>query len=481
MPASAIDDRRAGRCRRADDDALRRWRSNRRRPRRSQRRSRSTCRPHRRVAEPVAVDVPSASTSAEPQTTEVPTAAEEDFVSIYGDGALPDARGTPAGLRPVGTLQPPDAHLQQRGRPHHRQAAGEGVHESGAAPGAPGRQQLLLEPLPAAHRAQQPAAGQAEAGGPGDGPLRAQRHAGPGRHLRSGDRRRAAAARARTSARRSACGAGSDRVTSSCRCSGRARCATCSAWRATRRSALLRGDRRGQGAHLPAGPAAGRRAHAVAVGRCACAKARRTITRWCATRGCSAAITRSSATARSKTTTSLPDYLREREQPDRADRRDPGHARWTAADGQLSAFLRLGFEFQALRHQVARGSFFLPLTPSSTSRRARGMTACVRILQAVARGLVGLRRAVQARADRREVGQEVRSPNRAAVPPVSLIFIACFCSLSRVHTRSTTRSIAISVFGEANTTPFSNASRLQAVDRIPAPPTARLRSARTRW
>ncbi|MUV13139.1 MlaA family lipoprotein [Noviluteimonas gilva] len=45
---------------------------------------------------PVAVDaaVPSASTSAQPQTTEVPTAAEEDFVSIYGDGALP----TPAEL-----------------------------------------------------------------------------------------------------------------------------------------------------------------------------------------------------------------------------------------------------------------------------------------------------------------------------------------------------------------------------------------------
>nr|WP_152600011.1 MlaA family lipoprotein [Lysobacter dokdonensis] len=50
--------------------------------------------------EPVAVDVPPASTVAEPvavdapQTTEAPTAAEEDFVSIYGDGALP----TPAEL-----------------------------------------------------------------------------------------------------------------------------------------------------------------------------------------------------------------------------------------------------------------------------------------------------------------------------------------------------------------------------------------------
>ena len=40
---------------------------------------------------------------------------------------------------------------------------------------------------------------------------------------------------ARTSARPSACGAGSVRATSNCRCSGRAPCATCSAWSAMRR------------------------------------------------------------------------------------------------------------------------------------------------------------------------------------------------------------------------------------------------------
>jgi phospholipid-binding lipoprotein MlaA len=50
--------------------------------------------------EPVTVDVPSASTTAEPQSTEVPTAAEEDFVSIYGDGALPSAAEIPQAFDP---------------------------------------------------------------------------------------------------------------------------------------------------------------------------------------------------------------------------------------------------------------------------------------------------------------------------------------------------------------------------------------------
>lgn len=51
-------------------------------------------------AEPVAVDLPAASTGADPQSTEAPTAAEEDFVSIYGDGALPTAADIPKAYDP---------------------------------------------------------------------------------------------------------------------------------------------------------------------------------------------------------------------------------------------------------------------------------------------------------------------------------------------------------------------------------------------
>ena len=196
--------------------------------------------------------VDATATDEEPHQPSDPDDVERAFQEIYGppdydplaDPTLPEPAVMPGTYDPWEKLQPQDAPLQQRGRPRHRQAAGARLREGGAAAGAAGRQQFLHQPRPAADRAQQPAAGQAEAGRPGAGPLPAQRHAGHRRHLRSGHASQAAAARAKTSARRSACGAGSARATSSCRCSARAPCATCSAWSATRRWPAARRGRR---------------------------------------------------------------------------------------------------------------------------------------------------------------------------------------------------------------------------------------------
>ena len=77
--------------------------------------------------------------------------------------------------------------------------------------------------------------GKPKAGCAGAGPVRAQHHARRGRAVRPGHAMRTCPTTARTSARRSACGAGSVRATWNCRCSARARCATCSAWSAMRR------------------------------------------------------------------------------------------------------------------------------------------------------------------------------------------------------------------------------------------------------
>ena len=59
----------------------------------------------------------------------------------------------------------------------HRQAAGEGLRQGRATPGAAGRGQFLQQPRPAGQRVEFAAAGQAEAGGAGAGPFRAQHHA----------------------------------------------------------------------------------------------------------------------------------------------------------------------------------------------------------------------------------------------------------------------------------------------------------------
>src|SRR5690606_17581933 len=102
-------------------------------------------------------------------------------------------------------------------------------------------------------------------------------------------------AAARTSARPWASGAGASRATSSCRCSGRAPCATCSAWSATPRCRRCARSRR-----TPC--ACSRRACSwwTCARSCsrwtACARARPTPTRWGAMPGCSAATTRAPAT-----------------------------------------------------------------------------------------------------------------------------------------------------------------------------------------
>src|SRR5690606_15922501 len=101
---------------------------------------------------------------------------------------------------------------------------------------------------------------------------------------------------ARTSARRSACGAGRTRATSNCPCSGRAPCATPSAWWGTRRC-------RRRARSRTTAPASSCRACNwwTCAPSCSpsmrCAKARPTSTRWFAMPGCSAATTRSSQTA----------------------------------------------------------------------------------------------------------------------------------------------------------------------------------------
>jgi hypothetical protein len=97
------------------------------------------------------------------------------------------------------------------------------------------------------------------------------------------------------------------------------------------------------------------------------------------------------------------------------------------------------------------------LAPASTSRRARATTDCGESCSA----LRASRKAVFAdssffsmalNSPRKDVSASTSLP--ASVPMMS----TCFCTLSRNHKRSTTRSMAISVLGEANTMRLSKAS-----------------------
>ena len=192
-------------------------------------------------------------------------------------------------------------------------AAGQGYVEGGAAAGAAGRKQFLQQPRPAGQRDQRAAAGQAQAGRAVAGPF-------PAQHRRwasaaSSTRRPTPSCRnkqrgLRPDAGRVGLEAVALRRTAAVRAAHRARRV-----RPGRRRAAVADPPggRGQDPHLPAGPAAGRRARAVAAARQPARRRRRTNTRCSATRWLQRRNYQIFGDRKREDDEELPDYLLEEE------------------------------------------------------------------------------------------------------------------------------------------------------------------------
>ena len=252
--------------------------------RRSRRHRRRRSRLRRRAARP------------RPRTTSPRSTATTHYNPV-ADPTLPRRRQMPVTYDPWEKLNRRSTASTTRSTAPSPSRWPQAYVQGGAAPGAPGRQQLLQQPRPAGQRAQRAAAGQAEAGGAVARPLPAELTLGiggifdPASDAKLPRKQRGFRPDPRAS------GAGSARATSSCRCSARAPCAMRSAWSATRRcrrSAQVEDDKTRvflQGLQLVD-------VRTQLLPSTACAKARSTNTRWSAIPGCSAATTRSATTSK---------------------------------------------------------------------------------------------------------------------------------------------------------------------------------------